>query len=80
MRNDPEFETITLPYHTEFLSLFPKIAFLVRSALGRQQMNRYNNDRKSQSVLSFLHEDDALSFLSVHPASLSLLRRSLRAA
>lgn len=43
-RNDPEFETALAPYRRQLLSSFVRTALIVRTTIGRMQLERYLSD------------------------------------
>lgn len=63
MRNDPEFEALTAPYRQAIPVGFARSAILVRSAVGKLQVNRYNREDGGGAPPVFDAEPEALLFL-----------------
>jgi hypothetical protein len=61
-RNDPEFEEATLRWRRELGKLFERRAVLVKSAVGKLQVQRLN--RGADQLIITQDEDEAVRFLS----------------
>jgi hypothetical protein len=69
MRNDPEFEAIMLPYRRAMPEKFAKSAVLVRTAVGKLQVNRYNRqDNNDNTPIVCDTEEEALAWLGYSKA------------
>jgi hypothetical protein len=64
-RNDDEFERATRSAQTELIRNFSRVAFLVRSAVGKLQVRRLARGGGSSNV--FLDEQEALRYLAEEP-------------
>jgi hypothetical protein len=65
-RNDDEFERATRSAQTELVRNFSRVAFLVRSAVGKLQVRRLARGGNAGNV--FLDEQEALRYLAEEPA------------
>lgn len=61
-RNDPDFEKLIAPHRAKLEHGFRKVAVVVRSQVGRLQVERHARD-DGVNLRVFLEEDEALAWL-----------------
>lgn len=63
-RNDEAFESSTAPYRNAIRTVFPHSAVLVRSEVGRLQINRLERESTGRAQADvFTDRDEALAYL-----------------
>lgn len=65
-RNDPEFEVAVAPFRRQLLASFARSAFLVRTTIGRLQLQRYLAVDGVDAVV-FAEMDEAVTWLERSP-------------
>lgn len=63
-RNDPEFEAVTSRFRSQLFVGFERTAMLVRTAVGRMQLQRIAREQGDVGAQVFLDEDEALRYLT----------------
>lgn len=63
-RNDPQFEVAMAPLRRRLQASFERVAVVLRSAIGRMQVERYARDDGEVLLRAFTSYEDALAWLT----------------